>query len=136
MPLLNVEEKLKNINFTDEQIKNVMNQGKNKNSRKNSKSKSSNSSVESNQSLASGIDHKKIIRKEDLKNKNSILNSDLPNSQERKSQLKKSQENKNPNLINLPNIQKIENNTRGFIPDFTNMMCEGFYSKVAALLFP
>ena len=48
MPLLNVEEKLKNINFTDEQIKNVMNQGKNKNSRKNSKSKSSNSSVESN----------------------------------------------------------------------------------------
>ena len=86
MPLLNVEEKLKNINFTDEQIKNVMNQGKNKYNRKNSKSKSSNSSVESNQSLASGIDHKKIIRKEDLKNKNSILNSDLPNSQERKSQ--------------------------------------------------
>lgn len=130
MPNLDIKEKLEEMKFTDKQIKNAMKivnqpdkEKDNNNDNENKLNISSSESSEDNYSEESGIDHEKIINKEDIKIKqNSESNKDVlqqGDSNNNKNEINPDINNVNLDFIENPlnNVQKVANHTKGFVND-------------------
>ena len=130
MPNLDIKEKLEEMKFNPKQIKNAMKvvnkpdkEKENDNDNENKLNISSSESSEGNYSEESGIDHEKIIDKEEIK---------IKQTSEANKDVSQHEVPINNNDINIPdnnnvnldfienplnNVQKVENHTKGFIND-------------------